>query len=324
MISAEEMPAEMSKERDELNQPKNRQSLQPFYSNVIAYLANHAKIDKNGILEWLKDQMRPAPGMIDLLSMAIESPNIDVAIFSDSNNLFIETLLEHWNIPTESITIIANGVTSMTTADGLEYIALTDHSAKKIDCRYCRSNLCKGTILKELKKTKKYTRTVVVGDGEGDVCMALHGNTSADDYICARRPRHSNSSASLLSSSSLSSRAMSGLQLSLCKIDVASELSRGPSKNLGLKPAIDTNQLIYTDGRQLLRLFSLPLPLDDSSGEPLNIPDVVSVYDIKLDLIEKEKERQKTDKVAAKRSVSDTETPKKVSQLDEQLADPVK
>lgn len=102
--------------------------------------------------------MRPAPGMTDLLCMALEAQNIDVAIFSDSNTLFIKTLLEHWNIPTESITIIANGTTPMTTSDGLEYIALTDHSTKKVECRYCRANLCKGTLLKELKKTKKYTR----------------------------------------------------------------------------------------------------------------------------------------------------------------------
>lgn len=58
MISAEEMPADMTKERDELNQPKNRQSLQPFYSKVIAYLAEHAKMDKNNLLEWLKDQVK--------------------------------------------------------------------------------------------------------------------------------------------------------------------------------------------------------------------------------------------------------------------------
>lgn len=155
-------------------------------------------------------------------------------------------------------------------------------------------------------------QTIVVGDGEGDVCMALHGNTSADDFICARRPRHSSSSASLASSSAFSTRPMSGLQLSLCKIDVASELARGPSKNLGLKPAIDTNQLIYTDGRQLLRLFSLPLPLDDATGEPLNLPELVSVYEFKLELIEKEKERQKTEKAGPKRSVNDADTPKKI------------
>lgn len=165
-------------------------------------------------------------------------------------------------------------------------------------------------------------QTVIVGDGEGDVCMALHGNTSADDYICARRPRHSSSSASLLSSSSLSSRTMSGLQLSLCKIDIASELSRGPSRNLGLKPPIDTNQLIYTDGRQLLRLLSLPLPLDDSSGEPLNLPEVLSVYECKLELIEKEKERQKGEKGGAKRSVAESDTPKKVE--NEQVAEAAK
>lgn len=100
--------------------------------------------------------------MIDLVSMAVEAPNIDVAIFSDSNTLFIQTLLEHWSIPTHSITIIANGTIDLTTPDGLEYIALVDHSAKKVDCRYCRSNLCKGSLLKEFKKTRKYMRVGIL------------------------------------------------------------------------------------------------------------------------------------------------------------------
>jgi len=30
-------------------------------------------------------------------------------------------------------------------------------------------------------------------------------------------------------------------------------VGRGPSKNLGLKPPIDTNQIIYSDGRQLFK-----------------------------------------------------------------------
>ena len=151
-------------------------------------------------------------------------------------------------------------------------------------------------------------QTVVVGDGEGDVCMALHGNTTTDDFICARRPRHSSSSSGV--SSSLA-KVLSGMQLSLCKIDVSSEVARGPSKNLGLKPPIDTNQIIYSDGRQLLKYLSLPAPISEH-GEPLDLPDVLSVYDCKLELIEKEKERQRLEKGGSKRSAVDSDTPKKV------------
>jgi hypothetical protein len=137
--------------------------------------------------------------------------------------------------------------------------------------------------------------------------MALHGNTSTDDFICARRPRHSSSS---VSTSSSMTKMLSGMQLSLCKIDVSSEVGRGPSKNLGLKPPIDTNQVVYSDGRQLFKYLSLPVPIDEN-GEPLDLPDVMSVYECKLELIEREKERQRVEKGGGKRSTADNDTPKK-------------
>jgi len=43
------------------------------------------------------------------------------------------------------------------------------------------------------------------------------------------------------------------------------------------------------------------------------LPDVMSVYDCKLELIEKEKERQRVEKSgnSSKRSTADSDTPKK-------------
>jgi hypothetical protein len=130
-------------------------------------------------------QMRPAAGMKELLCMAVDAPHIDVAIFSDSNTLFIETLLEHWNIPTDAIAIFANSVTTLKMDDGREYVALTDHSPKKVECRFCRTNLCKGTLLKELKnKNKKFTRVCL--SLRLSVCGRYEVGRHAFGVICAR------------------------------------------------------------------------------------------------------------------------------------------
>ncbi|XP_002739219.1 pyridoxal phosphate phosphatase PHOSPHO2-like [Saccoglossus kowalevskii] len=122
--------------------------------------------------EQIKDCMKEIPfidGMKDLLMYQAENGSFDCIIVSDSNMVFINTILE--------ATRLEKAVMKVVTNPG----HFDDKGCLKIkhyhshDCDYCPLNLCKREVLWDYIRVQKqggngYASVCYVGDGNNDFC----------------------------------------------------------------------------------------------------------------------------------------------------------
>ncbi|KAF0752548.1 hypothetical protein AaE_005994, partial [Aphanomyces astaci] len=107
------------------------------------------------------------PGMVDAVRLAHEK-GWDVAIVSDANTVYIQSMLAHHHLTS----IISQVFTNPSSFQGDRLRVSPFHSAERPPhgCPRCPSNMCKGAILKHLKSCHSYGKVLYVGDGEGDYC----------------------------------------------------------------------------------------------------------------------------------------------------------
>lgn len=132
------------------------------------------------IVDWMK-KLRPLPAFESFLQKSTSYPSLDVVIISDSNSLFIETILDEHDcskgvqeVHTNPASFNENGCLIIK-----RYHAHTCDTCKKTP------NLCKGSVLDHVISRGSYNRVVYVGDGHNDVCPSMKLTTA--DTVIARK-----------------------------------------------------------------------------------------------------------------------------------------
>ncbi|KAF0683869.1 Aste57867_24095 [Aphanomyces stellatus] len=117
------------------------------------------------------------PGMLDAIHLAHEK-GWDVVIVSDANTVFIHSMLEHHNLTS----IVTQVYTNPASFDGdiLRVKPYYPLDKPAHGCPRCPSNMCKGSIVRNIRALKQYTKVLYVGDGKGDFCPASTELTSHD------------------------------------------------------------------------------------------------------------------------------------------------
>lgn len=132
------------------------------------------------IVDWMK-KLRPLPAFESFLQKSTTYPSVDVIIISDSNTVFIETILNEHNC-SKAIKDIHTNPASFDKNGLLVIKRCHSHT-----CDTCikTPNLCKGSVLEQTISKGSYDRVVYVGDGSNDVCPSLKLTTT--DTVIARK-----------------------------------------------------------------------------------------------------------------------------------------
>ncbi|XP_046568392.1 pyridoxal phosphate phosphatase PHOSPHO2-like [Haliotis rubra] len=123
-------------------------------------------------------------GMEELFAFIKESDKFETVIISDSNSIFIDTILEKFGLKDTVTQVFTNP--AMFDQNGLltiQYYHTQDW------CSLSTVNLCKGHILQEFIKERKqkgvtFSTVIYIGDGSNDLCPGL--SLSQQDYLCPR------------------------------------------------------------------------------------------------------------------------------------------
>ena len=133
----------------------------------------HERLAEQGIrTKQLIDAFRTielSPGT-DELFRAIHARNHKIIILSNACDLVVkECLCAH-----HLLALVER--TESNPVRELEPIMIIDEYAKPLQsqCTMCEPNLCKGAVIDRYRRTKLYEKIVFVGDGDNDVCAALH------------------------------------------------------------------------------------------------------------------------------------------------------
>ncbi|KAG3112907.1 hypothetical protein PI124_g4995 [Phytophthora idaei] len=147
-----------------VNKDSDRFAFQCFHPELIKTLEErHAQ---NPVWPSVFDEMHQI--------LAKEKPEFgaEVKIISDGNSLFIENALKYHGLAPYINEVFTNPAEHETMDNGRTRIRLRSHHTQPINCRWCPSNLCKGSILDLIRNTKLYSRVLYVCDGIGDFCPA--------------------------------------------------------------------------------------------------------------------------------------------------------
>ena len=121
------------------------------------------------------------PGFAQLITYLHSLPNTDLIVASDSNLVFIDTILKHHHLDHAFKDIFTNPAYF-----NEENQCLIVEQYGQQTCPTCPSNMCKREILEKYLRAK-YTgdvQVIFVGDGHNDVCAAK--SLKANDLVCAR------------------------------------------------------------------------------------------------------------------------------------------
>ena len=135
---------------------------------------------RDQLIEWMK-RMKPFAPMESFLKKSRNYPNVDVAIVSDSNTVFIDSLLEAIGC-SDTVKEVHSNPAKFSDSGRLVVTRYHSHT-----CRRCRHslNMCKGTIVANILTSTQYHRVVYIGDGGNDVCPCLA--LTSKDTVIARK-----------------------------------------------------------------------------------------------------------------------------------------
>ncbi len=107
--------------------------------------------------------------------------SVDIVIASDSNTVFIETILNNHGCM-ESVKEIHTNPAVFNEEGKLIVTRYQSHT-----CNTCKHslNMCKGSIVEAARSKNTYDKVVYVGDGKNDVCPCL--KLTKNDHIIARQ-----------------------------------------------------------------------------------------------------------------------------------------
>ncbi|POM60698.1 Pyridoxal phosphate phosphatase [Phytophthora palmivora] len=125
--------------------------------------------------------------MVDAVRMAVEQFGAEIKIISDGNSLFIDSVLKYQGLEPYINEVFTNPADHAVMGNGRTRIRLRPYHSDNlhpIECPWCPSNLCKGSILDSIRAAKPYSRVFYVGDGIGDFCPA--SRLTKNDVVFAR------------------------------------------------------------------------------------------------------------------------------------------
>jgi pyridoxal phosphate phosphatase PHOSPHO2 len=110
----------------------------------------------------------------------INSNNSKIIMLSNACDLVVEECLRAQNLLQYIDKIESNPVQQ------LYPIMIIDEYEKPLqtECTICDPNLCKGLVIEKYRDRKLYDKIIFIGDGDNDVCAALHLNKT--DYVFAK------------------------------------------------------------------------------------------------------------------------------------------
>ncbi|TYZ64315.1 hypothetical protein PybrP1_007532 [[Pythium] brassicae (nom. inval.)] len=122
--------------------------------------------------------------MLDAARLAAGSPGAVLAIVSDANSVYIESMLEHHALAG----CVREVVTNPAAFDGPRLRVQPFHALHLAPhgCTDCPANMCKGRILDRLRGDHGggFAHVLYVGDGSGDFCPSTR--LGAHDVVFAR------------------------------------------------------------------------------------------------------------------------------------------
>lgn len=139
---------------------------------------HHKGISREG-LESHMCSMVVHPDMEAACRLISSRPETDCFVLSDSNTVFIDTILRHYKLAD----IVQRVVTNPAEFDSQGRLHV--QHCHQHSCCMCPQNLCKGHFLDQFRAAKKYDKVVYIGDGGGDVCPSLR--LSDRDTVLARK-----------------------------------------------------------------------------------------------------------------------------------------
>lgn len=121
--------------------------------------------------------------MLDAVRLAVDAHGAVLAIVSDANSVYIESMLAHHALADR----VREVVTNPAAFDGAR-LRVQPHHALHLEphgCADCPANMCKGRILDGLLRDHgAFAHVLYVGDGGGDFCPSAH--LTARDVVFAR------------------------------------------------------------------------------------------------------------------------------------------
>lgn len=126
-------------------------------------------------------QIPLTPGFAHLIQYLYSLPNSHLIIASDSNLVFIDTILKHYQLDCAFKDIFTNPAYFSQEND-----CLIIEQYGQQTCPTCPPNMCKREIIEKYLHAKfpSDTRVLFVGDGHNDVCAAV--SLKKGDLVCAR------------------------------------------------------------------------------------------------------------------------------------------
>ncbi|ETV77379.1 hypothetical protein, variant [Aphanomyces astaci] len=121
-------------------------------------------------------------GMLDAVHLAHER-GWEVAIVSDANTVFIDAFLNLHNLTSIITQVFTNH--SAFQGDTLHVTPYHPLDQPPHGCPRCPTNMCKGSIVKQIKASAEYTKILYIGDGGGDFCPVAT-ELSSNDVVFAR------------------------------------------------------------------------------------------------------------------------------------------
>lgn len=112
-----------------------------------------------------------SPGTEELFR-AIHAQHHKIIVLSGACDLVVEECLRAHDLLQFVEKIESNPVRQM------HPVIIIDDYEKPLqtDCALCEPNLCKGSVIDRYRKRDSYEKIIFVGDGDNDVCAALHLN----------------------------------------------------------------------------------------------------------------------------------------------------
>jgi pyridoxal phosphate phosphatase PHOSPHO2 len=180
-LSSYQLPNEIESLYNEFNWPTRMNA-------CFKYLKQHFDINSNDIVAKL-GSIQIEKEMKHLI-MSLKKENYKLLIISDSNKLFIETILNQNNMISYFDEIITNQAT-INQDHIIEIRPYLDQMNKLVACEYCaklcaRPSICKKAILQDyISNNDLFTKIVFVGDGDNDFCVSLILNE--DSFLFAKQ-----------------------------------------------------------------------------------------------------------------------------------------
>jgi len=227
-----------------LDEIKTRRATQPSWTQLMDDLLQQLATDKPHVTEeMIRQAVANVPvlsKMLDAMKLAGSQPNAVVAIVSDANTVYIESMLDHHGLATIVSEVITNPAAFETQGRRQSLRVRPYHDPQTPHgCALCPSNMCKGLILDRLRRETACTRVVYVGDGSGDFCPATRTTR------CVLRPLGSvysahltNSLLLLLAAAQLGHRVRSRRRRRRPVVWVAQEDPRQPRSRQGVRCAL--------------------------------------------------------------------------------------